>query len=147
MLLSLGFMPIITKPTRITDHTATLIDHIYTNTPEKLIKSGICLADISDHLPVFCTMANTLSTSNKPIFFRHFMHFNEHAFCQDLHAVDFKRQVTYDVNKTWNRLLTICAPSRILMLVGARHKKDKRNISKGHGLVKPFCIQQSISTS
>ncbi|CAH3173499.1 unnamed protein product, partial [Porites evermanni] len=51
-LLSLGFMPIITKPTRITDHTATLIDHIYTNTPEKLIKSGLCLADISDHLPL-----------------------------------------------------------------------------------------------
>ena len=37
MLLTLGFMPIITKPTRITDHTATLIDHIYTNTPEKLM--------------------------------------------------------------------------------------------------------------
>ena len=70
MLLSLGFMPIITKPTRITDHTATLIDHIYTNTPEKLIKSGICLSDISDHLPVFCTMANTLPTNNEPRFFR-----------------------------------------------------------------------------
>ena len=49
MLLSLGLMPIITKPTRITDHTATLIDHIYTNTLEKLIKSRLCLADISDH--------------------------------------------------------------------------------------------------
>ena len=51
MLLTLGFMPIITKPTRITDHTATLIDLIYTNVPEKLIKSGLCFADISDHLP------------------------------------------------------------------------------------------------
>ena len=47
MFLSLGFMTIITKPTRITDQTVTLIDHIYTNTPEKLIKSGLCLADIS----------------------------------------------------------------------------------------------------
>ena len=62
MLVTLGFMPIITKPTRITDHTATLIDHIYTNTPEKLMKSGLCLADISDHLPIFCTIANTLPT-------------------------------------------------------------------------------------
>ena len=76
MLLSLGFMPIITKPTRITDHTATVIDHIYRNTPEKLHKSGICLADISDHLPVFCTMANTLPTNNEPRFFRDFRHFN-----------------------------------------------------------------------
>ena len=33
MLLNLGYMPIITKATRITDHSATLIDHIYTNAP------------------------------------------------------------------------------------------------------------------
>ena len=53
MLLDLGYLPLITKPTRITYHTSTLIDDIYTNTPEKVIKSGICLADISDHLPIF----------------------------------------------------------------------------------------------
>ena len=35
MLLDLGYMPLITKPTRITDHTATLIDHFYTNVPQK----------------------------------------------------------------------------------------------------------------
>ena len=100
MLLSLGFMPIITKPTRITDHTATLIDHIYTNTPEKLIKSGLCLADISDHLPVFCTMANTLPTNNEPRFFRDFRHFNENAFHQDLLAVDFKSLISTDVDES-----------------------------------------------
>ena len=37
MLLDLGFMPLITKATRITDHTSTLIDHIYTNMPGKTI--------------------------------------------------------------------------------------------------------------
>ena len=31
MLHSHNISPIITKPTRITDYTATLIDHIYTN--------------------------------------------------------------------------------------------------------------------
>ena len=49
MILEMGFMPLITKPTRITDHTATLIDHIYTNVPEKVINAGICTADITDH--------------------------------------------------------------------------------------------------
>ena len=98
MLLNLGFMPIIAKPTRITDHTATLIDHIYTNTPEKLIRSGLCLADISDHLPVFCTMANTLPTNNEPRFFRDFRQFNEDAFHQDLLTVDFKSLISDDVN-------------------------------------------------
>ena len=106
MLLSLGFMPIITKPTRIMDHMATLIDHIYMNTPEKLIKSGLCLADISDHLPVFCTMANTLPTNNERRFFRDFRHFNEDAFHQNLLAVDFKALISNDVNVIF---LAICS--------------------------------------
>ena len=50
MLFSLGFMPLITKATRITHHSKTLIDHIYTNAPEKIINTRICLADISRHL-------------------------------------------------------------------------------------------------
>ena len=97
---------IITKPTRITDHTATLIDHIYTNTPEKLITSGICLADISDHLPVFCTMANTLPTNNEPRFFRDFRHFNEEAFHHDLIAVDFKTLISNDVNESISAIVS-----------------------------------------
>ena len=104
MLLSLGFMPIITKPTRITDHTATLVDHIYTNTPEKLIKSGLCLADISDHLPIFCTMANTLPTNNEHRFFRDLRRFNENAFHQDLLAVDFKSLISNDVIESINTI-------------------------------------------
>ena len=53
MLFSHGLMPIITKPTCITSHTATLIDHIYTNHPLSYITPGIATVDISDHLPVF----------------------------------------------------------------------------------------------
>jgi len=30
-LFSQGSLPLITKPTRVTSHSATLIDHIYTN--------------------------------------------------------------------------------------------------------------------
>jgi hypothetical protein len=42
MLLDQGLMPLITKATRITHHTSTLIDHIYTNTPQKVLRAGIC---------------------------------------------------------------------------------------------------------
>ena len=127
MLLSLGFMPIITKPTRITDHTATLIDHIYTNTPEKLIKSGICLADISDHLPVFCTMAEALPTNNEPKFFRDFRHFNEEAFHQDLIAVDFKTLISNDVNES---ISTIVSNLRAITNYHARLRKASKRQRK-----------------
>ena len=59
MLYSYDLLPVITKPTTITSHTATLIDHIYTNTINSLV-SGIVTVDISDHLPVFCVAGISL---------------------------------------------------------------------------------------
>ena len=57
IIYSNGFVPVITKPTRITEHSQTLIDHIYTNTdlttPNYKHKQGIRRTDISDHYPVF----------------------------------------------------------------------------------------------
>ena len=73
-------MPMITKATRITNHSATLIDHIYTNSPEKIIKFGICLADISDHLPCFCTVSTMLPAFIHERYYRDFSHFDKELF-------------------------------------------------------------------
>ena len=51
MTYSLG--PLIDKPTRITDTSATLIDNIFTNELHHNLTSGILFNDISDHLPIF----------------------------------------------------------------------------------------------
>ncbi len=51
-LSSYSLYPSITRPTRITSTSATLIDNIFTNNFAKQT-SGIILADISDHLPIF----------------------------------------------------------------------------------------------
>ena len=50
-LLSFNFLPTITKPTRITSYTSTLLDNIFTNCFEHLVASNIVFEDISDHLP------------------------------------------------------------------------------------------------
>ena len=49
------FYPTISKPTRVTEHSATLLDNIITNNTGYCIKSGVLYAynDISDHFPVF----------------------------------------------------------------------------------------------
>ena len=64
MLYANNFIQLITKPTIITDHSKTLIDHIYTNMPLSEVLSGIAVCDISDHLPVFCVM-NVLSKNQQ----------------------------------------------------------------------------------
>ena len=53
IIFGMGFHPLITKPTRITSYSATLIDNIFTNDSEFRTKSGIIITDISGHLPVF----------------------------------------------------------------------------------------------
>jgi hypothetical protein len=65
------FHPRIDRPTRITDSSATLIDNIFTNTHSNLISSGIWLADISDHLPIFMTFPynhNIVKKQTLPLF-------------------------------------------------------------------------------
>ena len=64
MIYSLDLLPVITKPTRITNHTVTLIDLIYTNNVNRLT-SGIVTVDISDHLPVFCMVDTPLKKQNR----------------------------------------------------------------------------------
>ena len=47
------FYSLINKPTRITSSSATVLDHIWTNTYSNVIKAKILLHPISDHLPLF----------------------------------------------------------------------------------------------
>ena len=49
-----GYIPLINKPTRVTNDTATSIDQIITNEfINTKIKTGIFKTDISDHFPIF----------------------------------------------------------------------------------------------
>ena len=51
-----GFVPTISRPTRVTSHTATLIDHIFVNECASITKSGIITECISDHLAIFINL-------------------------------------------------------------------------------------------
>lgn len=53
VLFSSYFHPLICKPTRVTNKTATLIDNIFTNSFDYESNSGILCTDISDHFPIF----------------------------------------------------------------------------------------------
>ena len=59
-LVSAGYLPKISLPTRITDHSATLIDNIFGNRIDNN-ESGIILNNISDHQMIY-----TYSTAQLP---------------------------------------------------------------------------------
>jgi len=52
-MFSSTFYLLISKPTRITNFSATLIDNIFVNNLDECHKCGILFTDLSDHLPVF----------------------------------------------------------------------------------------------
>ena len=54
ILSTSSYIPLVLRPTRITQHTATLIDNIFTNNIDiiDLSINGIIFSDISDHLPI-----------------------------------------------------------------------------------------------
>ena len=88
MLYSYDLLPVITKPTRITSHTATLIDHIYTNTINNLV-SGIVTVDISDHLPIFCVAGVSPKRQCTKLFYRDYSKFNPDLYLHDIYAIDW----------------------------------------------------------
>ena len=61
------FYPTISKPTCVTEHSATLclLDNIITNITGYCIKSGVLYNDISDHFPVFNVLQIDSKTTKK----------------------------------------------------------------------------------
>ena len=87
---SYGFLPLITKPTRITPHTATLIDNILTNS-DLDITAGLLYSDISDHYPLFQLTASCFQNSvplQKTFVTRDINSNSLHSFSCDLNSVD-----------------------------------------------------------
>lgn len=54
LLYSYACSNIITLPTRVTAHSATLLDVCITNVHVSSVTAGVMSSDISDHLPIFC---------------------------------------------------------------------------------------------
>jgi hypothetical protein len=109
MLFSNALYPIITKPTRITSHSATLIDHIYTNSSNLDLTAGILTLDITDHLPIFCLLSDNKFRSEKPvIYYRDCRKFNKDTYLCDLKNTNWDILYDNDINiSTKNILNTI----------------------------------------
>ena len=93
LLTTLMYQQVITKPTRVTDTTATLIDHIWHNDTSigctTLNNSpGIIYSDISDHLPVFLQITSNKARNVKvKITYRQFNTENFNTYRQKLQEV------------------------------------------------------------
>jgi len=67
IFLAHNYLPTISKPTRLSETSGTLIDNIYVNhlNAKHQINSAILLEDISDHLPIICTITKNVAHTNR----------------------------------------------------------------------------------
>ena len=88
---------IITRPTRVTDQSATLIDHIITNSPDKVSQSGFIDLGLSDHDLIYCTRKTSLPKSHKhdEIFVRSMKRYPTEKFLEILREIVFPSYLTY----------------------------------------------------
>ena len=92
-LASNSFIPLILQPTRITSHSNTLIDNIFSNVIGPDIISGNLTATISDHLPQFAIIPNifgNISGNKYNIYERDWSKFDRENFILDYFSVDWE---------------------------------------------------------
>ena len=79
---------LIDEPTRVTAHPETIIDHLYTTTPESVKDIHIPKVAVSDHYPIQFTRLTGKSHIKRQqhtiIHYRSFNNFNEEQFLSDL---------------------------------------------------------------
>ena len=90
-LFSHMLIPLITKPTCVTSHSATLIDNIFTNCFQQNTLNGLILNDISDHFPMFAYFKKDSPTrrENEVIYKRDYAEWNLLKFQTALSQVNW----------------------------------------------------------
>ena len=109
-LLSNGFAPKITSPTRVTHNSATLIDHIFVNENKNNHSfAGTITSSMSDHYFNFIFLKNTIKSERpKTITYRPFTESNVLKFNEALKETDFRSVFDVDdPNDSYDNLMTI----------------------------------------
>ena len=122
--ISSGYIPTITKPTRITHSTSTLIDNIYIRTKSfENLYSGIINSDMSDHLPIYAFIGKNVpgkyDKEQKKIrqinenSLKNITEFLEHTDWNVLQTQDLDQSTEYLTHKV-HETLDLFAPEKIL---------------------------------
>ena len=91
-MLEHGMIPTISKPTRVTKNSATLIDNIFTNIVKNSssVFSGLLYTDLTDHFPVFFIDSSTsLEINDSVIYKRVYSDVNINKFNDGLSKTDW----------------------------------------------------------
>ncbi len=99
---------IINNPTRITENTSTLLDHILTNSTEKISQFGVLDIGLSDHQIIFCTRKTKKMKTNTKTFIkiRSLKNYTKEIFLEKLSKINFPDYSNFtDVDEAYTNFL------------------------------------------
>ena len=97
LLFSFGFLQLIIKPTRCTPHSASILDHVVTNSRSNFHDSCIFISKISDHFPIFHFLESQPQNSKTPfVSFRDFSQNNIVRFSESIRNINWNRVSNID---------------------------------------------------
>lgn len=170
MLNSFHLEQIICSPTRITDRSTTLIDHILVNSKDKISQSGVIPMGLSDHFITYCTRRTQKIKFNEHnvVTIRSQKNYNKDNFINLLKMADWSgifesnnvNEAWDNFHKTFTTLLNVVAPiktirikqrtepyitSEILSEIKYRDQllKDFKNDRQNGELYQKFCKQRN----
>ena len=106
-MYSASLAPHITSPTRITSHSRTLIDNIFSTAISENAISGNIVTSISDHLAqfLFLPIDQFKTNNNKNIYQRNFKSFNQQIFLEDIQNVNWNNVLELEKNTLLTHLI------------------------------------------
>ena len=133
-LQSYSFVPIIDKPTRVYNNSATLIDNIFVNRVEGKLSSGNIVSDISDHYSQFALFHSPREDSYlQKCKVQYYSHFSQVTFNNDLLQIDWVARSSADKSFScfYNKLNKLVDKHAPLKAISRRKAKQ---------LAKPWII-------
>ena len=154
MMMSHNLIPCITLPTRITQSTASLIDHIFTNVIPKNSTAGTLISDITDHFSNFILIDISKQKLSHPKFVS-YRKINEKTLKSLNEALDNERwhevYNSNDVNTAYNNFASkyIALVNTHLPQKTVRFKKQKHFIQPWmtSGLLKSMKTKEKLYIS
>ncbi len=142
LLFSYGFLQLVMRPTRCTDHSATLIDHFISNDRADINETILLTSKISDHfLVIYISKSHKNKHSPTLISYRDFSQSNFNCFMDSLNSINWdvlpnfdNTQQSYDYfSETFLSLFNLYFP--------LLHKKANKN----NNPMNPWMIKAYLS--
>ena len=140
-VMSHRFIPYITRPTRITEFTATLIDHLFIKLPHHQmsapVNAGILFNDLTDHLPIFAWLSSqdkSLGSQRPKV--RIFSDTNIEKIKDKIAVINWSHVLNHECGNInclefYNYIGEIYSDSFPLVHVSKKRYKDKPWVTKG----------------